>query len=139
MRDLCNLYLRRIDWPVRVIEVEAPAQRNAIARRAREGERLLRALPDTARTIVLDERGQTVGSAGFARRLADWRDKGVRDLAFVVGGADGFAPSVLERADWTVAFGTMTWPHELARVMLIEQIYRARTIMTGHPYHRGAK
>ncbi len=137
--ELCRTYLRRIDWPVRLIEVDAPPQRDAAIRRAREGERLLRAIDGAERVIILDEHGESVASADFARRLAAWADDGVRDVAFVLGGADGLDAAVHARADWTLAFGALTWPHELARVMLIEQIYRARTIMTHHPYHRGGE
>ena len=137
--ELCQTYLRRIDWPVRVIEVEVPHQRETSVRRKREGERLLRAINEAERVIMLDERGESVASTDFARRLGTWADDGVREIAFVLGGADGLDAAVRACADWTIAFGAMTWPHELARVMLIEQIYRARTIMTHHPYHRGGE
>ena len=86
--------------------------------------------------IACDERGRALTSRGFAERIARLRDDGVRRLVFVVGGADGLAPAVLERAHERLAFGPQTWPHALVRVMLAEQVYRAVTILAGSPYHR---
>jgi 23S rRNA (pseudouridine1915-N3)-methyltransferase len=135
-RALCEDYARRCAWPVEMIEI---APRTALPpgrRLEEEAERLLRALPADAVIVALDERGRSIDSRGFARRLADWREAGRLGIAFVIGGADGLAPAVLERADERLAFGRMTWPHRLVRVMLLEQIYRAQTILAGHPYHR---
>ena len=103
--------------------------------REREAALILAQIPDGATVVALDERGKVLDSAGFARQLARWREAG-RDLAFAIGGADGLDPSVLKRAALTLSLGTMTWPHQLARVMLVEQLYRADTILSGHPYHR---
>jgi 23S rRNA (pseudouridine1915-N3)-methyltransferase len=86
--------------------------------------------------VALDERGKAYDSAGFAKQFAAWRSQSGDNLAFVIGGADGLAPAVLEKTAARLAFGTLTWPHMLARVMLLEQLYRAHTILTGHPYHR---
>jgi 23S rRNA (pseudouridine1915-N3)-methyltransferase len=86
--------------------------------------------------VALDEAGRQLDSAGLARRIARWQDQGHGTLAFVIGGPDGLASSVLDRAEATLAFGRMTWPHRLVRVMLAEQLYRASTILSGHPYHR---
>jgi 23S rRNA (pseudouridine1915-N3)-methyltransferase len=97
---------------------------------------LERALPQGALRVALDERGKTLTSPDFAQKLADWRDMGRGDLAFLIGGADGIAPALLETADFRLSFGRMVWPHMLARVMLAEQIYRATTILAGGPYHR---
>jgi 23S rRNA (pseudouridine1915-N3)-methyltransferase len=94
-------------------------------------------VPADARVVALDERGRNLSSTEFASRLERWRDEGVRDIAFLVGGADGLAQSVRDRADFVLALGTLTWPHELVRVLVAEQIYRAWTIVQGHPYHRG--
>jgi 23S rRNA (pseudouridine1915-N3)-methyltransferase len=104
--------------------------------KAGEGEALLRALPDGARLVALDERGRTLTSPEFAELLAGWRDAGAGDAAFVIGGADGLDAQVLSRADATLSFGRMVWPHMLARVMLAEQLYRAAGILAGTPYHR---
>ena len=101
-----------------------------------EAALLLAALPEDARLIALDERGLAMSSPDFARLLADWRDDGVRDCAFVIGGADGLHPDLVSAADRVLSLGQMVWPHMLARVMLAEQLYRAATILSGSPYHR---
>lgn len=86
--------------------------------------------------MALDERGKLFTSPEFAARLSDWRDEGRSDIAFLIGGADGLDPNLRGRADVTLSFGKMVWPHMLARVMLAEQIYRATSILAGAPYHR---
>ena len=101
-----------------------------------EAELLARVLPAGAVLVALDERGQTLSSPELAQRIADWRDAGRQDLAFVIGGADGLAPALRDRADLALSFGRLVWPHMLVRVMLAEQIYRAATILSGSPYHR---
>lgn len=94
------------------------------------------AIPPDARICTLDERGKLVSSPEFAARIAGLRDDGVRDLAFVIGGADGIDPGFRAGADFSISFGRMVWPHMLVRVMLAEQLYRATTILAGGPYHR---
>ena len=101
-----------------------------------EADLLARVLPAGAVIVALDERGQTLSSPELAQRIADWRDAGRQDLAFVIGGADGIAPALRDRADLALSFGRLVWPHMLVRVMLAEQIYRAATILSGSPYHR---
>jgi len=103
---------------------------------APEAALLERALPQGAVRVALDERGRILSSPEFASKLSGWRDAGRGDLAFIIGGADGIDPGLCASADETVSFGTMVWPHMLARVMLAEQIYRATTILAGGPYHR---
>jgi 23S rRNA (pseudouridine1915-N3)-methyltransferase len=103
---------------------------------AAEAELLSRAVPVAAGLVALDERGQMLSSPELAQRIADWRDAGQQDLAFVIGGADGLAPALRERADLALSFGRLVWPHLLVRVMLAEQIYRSATILSGSPYHR---
>lgn len=100
-----------------------------------EAELLTRAIPAGSALVVLDERGEQPDSPTFASRLADFRDS-ARDLCFVIGGADGLDPSLRARAEWSISFGRMVWPHMLVRVMLAEQLYRAATILAGSPYHR---
>jgi 23S rRNA (pseudouridine1915-N3)-methyltransferase len=135
-RDLFDDYCRRSSWPIRLIEV-APRTSQPIERRLREeGDRLLQGVPRDALLVALDAAGRQTDSAGFARRIARWQEQGHGTLAFVIGGPDGLAKPVLERAALILAFGRMTWPHRLVRVMLAEQIYRAGTILSGHPYHR---
>ncbi|MEX1234102.1 MAG: 23S rRNA (pseudouridine(1915)-N(3))-methyltransferase RlmH [Roseovarius sp.] len=103
---------------------------------AAEAALLERALPQGAVRIALDERGKLTPSPKFAHQLAEWRDAGRGDLAFVIGGADGIDAGLRATADFSLSFGAMVWPHMLARVMLAEQIYRATTILAGGPYHR---
>jgi len=101
-----------------------------------EAELLARAVPAGAMLVALDERGKTLSSPEFAAELAKWRDGGQQDVAIVIGGADGIAPSLRARASLSISFGRMVWPHMLVRVMLAEQLYRAATILAGSPYHR---
>jgi 23S rRNA (pseudouridine1915-N3)-methyltransferase len=101
-----------------------------------EADLLARAIPAGAFLVVLDERGTQMTSPEFAIDLARWRDVGRQDLALVIGGANGIAPSLRDRADSAISFGRMVWPHRLVRVMLAEQLYRAATILGGGPYHR---
>ena len=116
--------------PVEIVEVEGRKPGKAA-----EAEALLAKAADTT-LIACDERGEAMPSRAFAARLASLRDRGVRHLAVVIGGADGLDQSVTTRAAELVAFGPQTWPHALARVMLAEQLYRAATILAGGPYHR---
>ena len=102
----------------------------------REAELLRAAIPAAARLIALDMGGKSLPSEKFAALLGRWRDDGTRDLAFVIGGAEGLDGTLRAAADLTLSLGAMTWPHMLVRVMLAEQLYRAQTILTGHPYHR---
>ena len=100
-----------------------------------EAEAIAKALAPGAALVVMDERGRQMTSPDFAGHLASWRD-GARDAALVIGGADGLAPVLRDRADLAVSFGAMVWPHMLVRVMLAEQLYRAASILAGTPYHR---
>jgi len=86
--------------------------------------------------VALDERGQNIDSATFAGHLGRWRDESVANTIFLIGGADGLSPDLRRRAKLSIAFGPATWPHQMVRVMLLEQVYRAATILAGHPYHR---
>lgn len=136
---LIDDYLLRFDrtgralglGPVSLLEVEDKKGGGMAA----EAQLLARAVPDGAVLCVLDERGDLIGSPAFATRLGQWRDAG-RDLAFVIGGADGIDPGLRARADAALSFGPMVWPHMLVRVMLAEQLYRAASILAGAPYHR---
>jgi 23S rRNA (pseudouridine1915-N3)-methyltransferase len=135
-RALFDDYQKRLVWPSVVREVELKRSLPAAQARLEEGRLLMEAIGDRATLIALDEHGAEWTSTEFARRIGAWRDEGVGELAFAIGGADGHAPELLKRAAAVVAFGKMTWPHRLARVMLAEQIYRAQQIVAGHPYHR---
>jgi len=117
-------------------EVEERRRLPAAELMIREGELLRTACPQGATLVALDRRGKVIDSTAFATRLGKWRDDGVGDLAFLIGGADGHTEALLKDCALTLSFGAMTWPHLLARAMLAEQIYRAQQILAGHPYHR---
>ena len=117
--------------PLRLLEIDERAAQTSAA----QGAQLARAAGD-ARRVVLDERGQSMRSVDFAKRLIRFRDQGAPSLAFLIGGADGHDAKTRNGADLLLSLGEMTWPHALARLMLIEQLYRAATIAIGHPYHR---
>lgn len=121
--ELVARYAKRIAWPLKLTELpdlggtvpEAPAQ---------------------SRTVLLDERGKQLSSEEFAAILGKWRDEGVREARFLIGATDGHGQTARDHADLLIAFGAMTWPHLMARAMLAEQLYRATSILAGHPYHR---
>mgnify|MGYP000223311285 CR=1 FL=1 len=121
---------------LRTVELAESQNHAAPARMEEEARALIATLPPRAMTIALDERGITLGSEAFARLIQRLADGGTPDLAFLIGGPDGHAPDIREGASHILAFGPMTWPHRLVRIMLLEQIYRAITIMVNHPYHR---
>ena len=141
VRTLFEDYAARIDGTrlfgrVELREVEERRALPAAELKSREADLLGAALPKGAMVAALDARGQALTSEAFAARLAKWRDGGVADLAFLIGGADGLDRTLLEKANLVLSLGAMTWPHLLARAMLAEQIYRAANILQGHPYHR---
>lgn len=117
-------------------EVPESRARDAAARIAEEAAAIKALIPDGAAVIAFDERGEAIDSAAFARHLGRWRDESVATTVFLIGGADGLSPDLRRKAKLTIAFGKATWPHQMVRVMLLEQIYRAATILSGHPYHR---
>jgi len=121
--ELVERYLKRISWPTRVTELP-------------ESGGKLSPPPEAGVTILLDEKGETLGSVDFARRLERWRDEGRREARFMIGGADGFGEAERASADLLLSFGRATWPHLLARAMLAEQLWRATSILANHPYHR---
>lgn len=135
-RALFDDYGKRLTWPFAMREVELKRPLPIEQAKAEEARLLLDAIGERAIVVALDEHGQDWSSDEFARRIRLWRDDGVPELAFAIGGADGHGQALLSRASASVAFGRMTWPHRLARVMVIEQIYRAQQIIAGHPYHR---
>lgn len=110
---------------------------SAAARKGDEAKAILAATPEKSLLIALDERGRTLSSEAFAAKVADWRDGGRPALTLIIGGADGLDPDLREKADLVLSFSPMTWPHQLVRIMAAEQLYRATTILSGHPYHRG--
>lgn len=118
--------------------LETPESRaGALPLRKGDEARALEALrPDGALTVTLDEKGRTLTSPAFAAELARWRDDSRPAVAFMIGGADGLDLRLVHGADLSLSFSPLTWPHQLVRIMLAEQLYRATTILSGHPYHR---
>ena len=121
--DLVERYAKRITWPLKLTELPESGGR----------------IPEPQapfRTVLLDERGDALSSVEFAELLRTWRDHGTREARFLIGAADGHARADRDAADRLLAFGHATWPHLLARAMLLEQLFRATSILAGHPYHR---
>ena len=133
---LAQQFLTRLTWPVTVREVEEKKKLPPTALRKREAELLLSACPKIATIIALDEQGKGLTSREFAARLGRWRDEGETEIAFIIGGAGGLDKTILDRASLVLSLGPMTWPHQLARGLLLEQLYRGQQILAGHPYHR---
>ncbi len=121
---------------IEILEIRESRAQSASRRVLEESIALANLVPDGAVTIVLDQRGENLDSNSIGNHLRGWRDGGRPAAVFIIGGPDGLAPELDERADLTLAFGAVTWPHQLARIMLLEQLYRAVTILAGHPYHR---
>ena len=115
--------MKRVSWAQKISELPDSGGR-------------MPAAADNSRTILLDEGGEQMSSLEFAKLLETWRDGGVREARFCLGAADGFTPEEREGADKVIAFGRATWPHLMARAMLAEQLWRATSIVAGHPYHR---
>ncbi|HEY0223673.1 MAG TPA: 23S rRNA (pseudouridine(1915)-N(3))-methyltransferase RlmH [Pseudolabrys sp.] len=122
---------------VEIIEIRESRADNANKRMLEESIALANIIPASAAVALLDSRGDNLDSASLAAQLSAWRGADRPAAVFVIGGADGLAESLRAKAALRIAFGAATWPHQLVRVMLLEQLYRATTILTGHPYHRG--
>ncbi len=121
--ELVDRYAKRIAWPMRVTELPDSGGREP-------------ATVPHSRRILLDEKGEMLGSMAFAEKLGRWRDDGVREARFLIGAADGFDDAARQEADLLLSFGRATWPHLMARAMLAEQLFRATSILANHPYHR---
>lgn len=143
-RDLAERYGERAAKAGRAIgiravtisEIDESRARRSTDRVAEEGAALKALIPPQAAVIALDERGETLTSEALAQRIGRWRDQGRPDLVILIGGPDGLAPELLTKTDLRLAFGHLTWPHQLVRIMAFEQLYRAIAILSGHPYHR---
>jgi 23S rRNA (pseudouridine1915-N3)-methyltransferase len=122
---------------IEIVEIRESRAADAERRRTEESIAIANVIPDRAVIVILDEFGTSLDSAGLAASLREWRAEDRPAVCFIIGGADGLASSLRGRAKLRLAFGAATWPHQLVRVMLLEQIYRAGTILAGHPYHRG--
>jgi 23S rRNA (pseudouridine1915-N3)-methyltransferase len=134
--DLFMHYCGRLRPPLSLVEVEERRPLSGAELMAREASLIMAKIPDEAYLIALDERGKALKSREFADVFQARQDTGVKDLVFIIGGADGLDPALRAKADLTLCFGPQTWPHMLVRGMLAEQLYRAQSILAGHPYHR---
>lgn len=135
-RALFESYADRLTMPLVLKNCEEKRLLPLLERKRREAELLRKLVPKGALVVALDQRGQTFASADFARLLGSWRNRGVKDVCFLVGGADGLDESALSGAALVLSLGAMTWPHLLVPVLLAEQLFRAESILAGHPYHR---
>jgi len=119
-----------------VTEITESRAQQPELRKQEESAKVLEALDQGGVLVLLDERGKTLSSEAFAERIARFRDDGKRQLLLAIGGPDGHDPALRDRADLVLALGAMTWPHQIVRILVAEQMYRATTILSGHPYHR---
>lgn len=142
-RELAERYLKRTEQAgralglreIEIVEIRESRAAEPDKRMLEESIAIASLVPEGASLILLDERGESLPSATLATSMRRWGDEG-RSIVFVIGGPDGLAPSLRQKAELMLAFGAATWPHQLVRIMLLEQIYRAMTILAGHPYHR---
>ena len=144
-RELAAAYRKRADAlgrslglrQIEVIEIRESRARDPDRRRNEESIAIANIVPDRAGVILFDSAGENIDSPGLATLLQKYREDNRPALCFVIGGADGITQSLRGRASRVLAFGAATWPHQLVRIMLLEQLYRAATILARHPYHRG--
>jgi 23S rRNA (pseudouridine1915-N3)-methyltransferase len=135
LKDLVEEYQTRIRWSLNIFEVES-RYREAENQQLEEERKILDKLDNQAFVVVLDERGNGLKSLDFAKTIEKLQNSGESHIQFIIGGAEGVTDKVRDKANLLLRFGQQTWPHMLARVMLMEQIYRAQQILAGHPYHR---
>jgi 23S rRNA (pseudouridine1915-N3)-methyltransferase len=143
-RELAERYRERFDdigrklgfRGLEIHEISESRSRDTATRISEEAAAISAAIPEKSVLVALDERGKSIDSSSFAQHLGRWRDEGIATTIFTIGGADGLSPDLQRKAKLRIAFGSATWPHQMVRVMLLEQIYRAATILAGHPYHR---
>ena len=127
-----NLGLRDVE----IVEIRESRVAEAGKRMLEESIALANIIPEGAAVVLLDAQGENLDSPSLATQLTKWRSNDRPAVVFIIGGADGLAPTLRAQAELRLSFGAATWPHQLVRVMLLEQLYRATTILTGHPYHR---
>jgi 23S rRNA (pseudouridine1915-N3)-methyltransferase len=143
-RELAEAYRKRAQAAgralslreIEIVEIRESRASEVERRRVEEAIAIANVIPEGAVAVLLDEHGENLDSAGLAELLREWRAQDRPAVCFVIGGTDGLAANLRERAARTLAFGAATWPHRLVRIMLLEQLYRAATILAGHPYHR---
>jgi 23S rRNA (pseudouridine1915-N3)-methyltransferase len=143
-RELAETYRKRAQATgrglglrdIEIVEIRESRAQDVERRRTEESIAIANVIPDRATIVVLDEHGESLDSAALAALLREWRAADLPAVCFIIGAADGLSAALRERAKLKLAFGAATWPHQLARIMLLEQLYRATTIIAGHPYHR---
>lgn len=135
LKDLLDEYKGRIRWSLTLHEIES-RYREPENQQSDEERKILEKLNSHAFVVVLDERGNGLKSLDFAKTIENLQNTGESHLQFIIGGAEGLTDAVRNKANLLLSFGQQTWPHMLARIMLLEQIYRAQQILAGHPYHR---
>ena len=132
-QDLFHTYLKRMQWSVDAVEIDT----RKFSTQDAQCDKILDYLNEPGGYVVaLDERGKTLGSQDFSDKMSQLQMDNLSSVTFIIGGADGLTKAVRQKADFLMSFGKQTWPHQMVRVMLIEQIYRAQQILAGHPYHR---
>jgi 23S rRNA (pseudouridine1915-N3)-methyltransferase len=142
--ELAERYRKRVSQTGRalgvrdidIIEIRESRADDAGKRVLEESIALANVIPTRAAVVLLDQHGENLDSASLAAQIAKWRSEDRPAAVFIIGGADGLSPSLRDKATLRLSFGAATWPHQLVRAMLLEQLYRATTILTGHPYHR---
>ncbi|MEE2998872.1 MAG: 23S rRNA (pseudouridine(1915)-N(3))-methyltransferase RlmH [Pseudomonadota bacterium] len=135
-KNLWDFYARRLRWSLILKEVEVKNSFGAEQIKRKEADLLLSKVPKGAFLITMDQKGLALSSVDFANNILDWQDSGINDLAIAIGGSEGLDNVILDKANLSISMGSMTWPHMLARVMLLEQVYRVQCILNGHPYHK---
>ena len=135
-KSLWDLYAKRLKWSLILREVEAKNSYGAGEVKRKEAELLLNKVPKNALLIAMDQNGEDISSGDFAKKIIDWQEAGIKDLAIAIGGSGGLDKIMLDKAKYIISMGSMTWPHMLARVLLLEQVYRAQCILNRHPYHK---
>lgn len=134
--QLCQEYIKRTPWQVEIKEFEEKKPLPTDKLKEKEAALLLSSVDSSTIVIAMDENGKNFSSEEFAEKISSWQSQGYAKFSFMIGGAAGHGDSVKERADLKLSMGRMTWPHMMARAMLCEQIYRAFTIISSHPYHK---
>ena len=135
-QSLWDIYAKRLKWPLALKEVEGKNSFGAKQIKRKEADLLLYKIQKGAVLIAMDKNGLFLSSDDFAKKISTWQDDGINDLAITIGGSDGLDKVILDKAHLSISMGAMTWPHMLARVMLLEQVYRAQCILNKHPYHK---
>ncbi len=134
--DLYQNYVKRLRWPIDLREFEIKQKLPVLARKKVEENVLVKIIPKAAVVVVLDETGTNLSSVSIAKKMGSWQTDGRSTVAFLIGGPDGVTDALRQRADLLLSLGAATWPHLLVRPLLAEQLYRAETILKGHPYHK---